>query len=137
MTALLKHDSRSSHIAVTIPLPPSVNRLYIRSRSGVTCTPEYKRWKHDAGWTLKAARIKPLQCDKYCFEMSVARLMRGDCDNRAKACIDLFVSLGLVPDDKHAAHVSVWRSPEVAPGSCKVLIYPFVSLFEAQSAEAG
>lgn len=137
MTALLKHDSRSSHIAVTIPLPPSTNRLYIRTRSGVTCAPEYKRWKHEAGWTIKAQRIKPLECERYCFELTAPARMRSDADNIIKPALDIFVSLGLIPDDKHAAHVSVLRSPEVAPGSCKVLIYPFVSLFEAQSAEAG
>lgn len=137
MTAPLKHDSRPGYIAVTLPLPPSTNRLYVRTRSGVTCAPEYKRWKHEAGWTIKAQRIKPLECERYVVEIGVPNSMRGDCSNREKATTDLFVSLGLVRDDRFAEHVSTYRSPKVAPNTCKVLIYPFGIACQAQSAEAG
>jgi Holliday junction resolvase RusA-like endonuclease len=109
-------------ISVTLPLPPSVNRLYVRTRAGVVCSSRYLRWKRDAGWVIRAARVRPLVCESYDAIIYVPQRMKGDIDNRIKAILDLFVSLELVPDDRRVARVTASRSNTTLPGTCDVVL---------------
>jgi Holliday junction resolvase RusA-like endonuclease len=41
---------------ITLPLPPSVNRLWRAGRRRVYRSRQYEAWRTEAGWTLKHQR---------------------------------------------------------------------------------
>jgi Holliday junction resolvase RusA-like endonuclease len=41
---------------ITLPLPPSVNRLWRAGRGRVYRSPRYEAWRIEAGWALKLQR---------------------------------------------------------------------------------
>ena len=90
---------------LTIPPPPSVNALFANAAGkGRVRSARYKQWAIAAGWRLQSQRsnwptIAPGQ--SYCIALRLPVDYRSDIDNAGKAPIDLLVSLGVVPDDKH------------------------------------
>lgn len=104
---------------VSIPIPPSVNAMYRNNKDAVPKgiytpsgnrrgrykTKEYRAWIERAGWEIKAQNPTPVT-GPYKLFLTLPRT-RGDPSNRIKSCEDLLVSLGLIPDDKHAVKVSV------------------------------
>jgi Holliday junction resolvase RusA-like endonuclease len=49
---------------ITLPLPPSVNRLWRAGRRRVYRSRQYEAWRTEAGWTLNtsARRASPATC---------------------------------------------------------------------------
>ena len=111
-------------IRLELPLPPSSNELFLNPRGGRgrrPLAPRYRAWRLEAGWIVKAARL-PKITGPYTFELLVPAKMRGDASNRIKAPEDLFVKLGVTPDDRFCQRAAAERSPDVAPGRCVVII---------------
>src|SRR4051812_17340519 len=91
---------------IVLPLPPSVNGLYSnRPGKGRVCTPEYRQWKHDAGWALQASPRAQF-AGPFRVRLLVPEKMRGDVDGRIKAAVDLLVRHKVTPDDRFAKSVS-------------------------------
>lgn len=72
---------------------------YSRGKKDRYKTSEYRDWI--AATTKELLPIVPLKSAKYELHIHLPKNMRGDIDNRAKSAIDLLVSLGATPDDKH------------------------------------
>jgi Holliday junction resolvase RusA-like endonuclease len=85
---------------ITIPIPPSVNDLYGVGKGGRRYLKRHvKAWREEAGWMLKDQDPVPVT-GRYKLFLSVPKT-RKDADNMLKPTLDLLVSLGLTPDDRH------------------------------------
>lgn len=96
---------------VAITTPPSVNSLYANKKGGGRRKSEtYKCWIRTAGQEIMAQRrkITPIR-GPYSIVIKVAKGTKGDIDNRAKATLDLLVSMGITDDDKHCQRCTVER----------------------------
>ena len=118
-----------------LPLPPSANRLWIRTKGGNALSPEYRAWKKEAGWIVKAARQPKIE-GRYGVVISLPEKMRGDSDNRIKATLDLLRSVGATDDDKHNADVRAVRSASVERGKCHVEVFA-IRASDRDAGEAG
>jgi Holliday junction resolvase RusA-like endonuclease len=88
-----------------IPPPPSVNALFSNvAGKGRVRSAKYKQWATAAGWKLQSQRANwPALAEgqPYAVALRLPMDYRCDIDNAAKGPLDLLVSLGIVPDDKH------------------------------------
>lgn len=110
---------------LTLPLPTSVNRLYVGKGKNCRKTSNYAAWLSEAGWRMNEARAKggykPLPAD--CWYWTDIRLPEnhiGDSDNRLKAMHDLLHEMGATPDDRWLKGGTYRRCPDVASGTCVV-----------------
>mgnify|MGYP000185409193 CR=1 FL=1 len=46
----------ASSFSLTLPLPPSVNRLYTGQGVNKRLTPQHSAWRSEAGWRMNEAR---------------------------------------------------------------------------------
>jgi Holliday junction resolvase RusA-like endonuclease len=68
----------------------------------------YVRWQRDAGWEIKQQRHGFSLQGAFGVQLEVGRgLSRADGDNLIKPVVDLLVALGVVPNDRHMAEVSM------------------------------
>ncbi len=129
-------------IVFDLPLPPSVNNLYVNIPGrGRTKAPSYRLWCNTAGVEAKiqklgwdyqvlAAHQGIILDQKYRLAIDVPENMRGDVSNRIKAVEDLLVSLQLTPDDRKSHSVTINRVDGVPKGRC------LVRILSARKAEA-
>ena len=100
--------SEQPTIMVTIPTPPSLNKLWVtapgkpRVRSA-----EYRAWAERAGWLLKMQIVgmAPLAC-RFNLDIEVP-ISRRDTGNHEKALCDLCESCGVVTNDGNAHRITV------------------------------
>ena len=94
-----------------LPIPPSVNELYLpNKRGGQRKSEKYKDWierAHKFYLVVKRSTV-PVR-GKYTFVMKVPATMRGDVDNRAKAALDFLANMKLTDDDRHCVSSTVKR----------------------------
>lgn len=92
-------------ITLRISVPTSTNDLHTGTGKNKRRTPEYDQWLKKAGWEVRAqlskAKIKRLVNGPWWSDIQLSEHDKADPDNRLKACHDLLVGLGTVPDDKH------------------------------------
>lgn len=108
-------------IEIVIPLPPPINS----TNAGRKHTRALTEWKAHAGWIIKCARLTPIE-GAYLFRMMVSRNActvqiepaemikgsdRADVDGRIKHAMDLFVTMGVTPDDRHCMKLTVEKVP--------------------------
>lgn len=110
-------------IDITLPLPPSTNGLFANAAKGRRISKRYADWREEAGWTLKQQR-PPAILGRFDLSLLVPQAMRGDISNRIKATEDLLVTHRLIEDDRHATSVKICRSPDVEPGTIRVIVEP-------------
>lgn len=112
-------------INLHLPVPPSVNSLYVnRSGRGRVTSPAYRRWKHTAGKMLLLQNTRPvltpatllIEIDQPRNRDGSIRRGRRDPSNRIKPVEDLLVAHGIIPDDSSehissvtARYVNNWR----------------------------
>ena len=106
---------------VTLPLPPSDNKLFANAKKGRIKTPEYRAWQIEAGYALNRANL-PLFDHWYSLTIHLPLNMRGDAGNRNKSIPDLLQAHGIIVDDKFEWSCFRSRSVDVAPGTCSVFI---------------
>lgn len=106
-------------VTLLLPLPPSVNGLFVNSRRGKGrfLSPAYKAWKWEAFAALASQKTIgfPRVSGPFHFRLTLPRAMRGDVDNRIKAILDFCVAQKITPDDALAQSVSAERG-DVDPG---------------------
>ncbi len=99
---------------LNVPPPPSVNALFANvAGKGRVRSARYKQWATAAGWRLQSQKsnwpsIAPGQA--YAVGIRLPIDYRGDIDNAPKAILDLLVSLGITPDDKHLVTLLICKS---------------------------
>lgn len=103
-------------ITLTLPLAPSVNRLWRISGKRMYKSPEYKAWLEEAGWMVKKQTRQTVD-GKYAIHIRAMRAnKRRDLDNILKATSDLLVSLKIVEDDSQCmALAAEWAEQSTAP----------------------
>ena len=111
-------------ITLTVPLPPSVNKLYSRGGpNGVYKQAKPRRWITEAGWEVRR-QLGPIVGVLFDADVAVdvqlPGTMRGDLDNRLKALLDLFTAMCVWRDDDQVADIRVRRLHGVT--ECVVVI---------------
>lgn len=93
-------------IVIWLPIPPSVNNLFVNAAKGKGRYPssKYTRWKRDAqaaiveqvcrGLVLPLTIQRPVN-----LQITISEKCRSDLDNCAKAVIDFIVAQGIILDD--------------------------------------
>ena len=95
-----------------LPFPPSVNEMYVTNKSGRGRgrypSDEYKAWKDHAAWELNAQKAKTFH-GRAIVHIDLDDTRQGDCDNRAKAVLDILVTTKVLTGDskKHVKRVSI------------------------------
>lgn len=89
-----------AYIQLTLPYPPSTNRLWRRAGKRIHKDAKYTAWLEEAGWVARE------QCSwglsgKYQLTILAARPDRRkrDLDNLIKPVSDLLASVGIIGDD--------------------------------------
>jgi hypothetical protein len=113
-------------ISILLPKPPSINAAYGNRKPGTGGRGRYptkvhREWKEAAGWTIVAAKLTPIS-GPYRFAIYLPLSKRFDASNFAKLAEDLFVSLGVTPDDRHMVSSLAEKHPDIPPGMCRVVI---------------
>lgn len=111
---------------IYLPFPPSVNAAYANSPgTGRVKTKRYHSWARVAGTDLNRQRPKRMKGRvEVWIYLEDSDNRRSDCDNRAKAILDLLVTHKIIEDDDkrfvRSCH-QVWS--ETTKG-CRVSIRP-------------
>jgi Holliday junction resolvase RusA-like endonuclease len=94
-----------------LPIPPSVNGLYINVRGrGRVKSARYRAWLKHAGWELQAQKgrmktiLGPVKVAIYAVRPKGQRA--PDIDNIQKALLDILVEHKIIEDDRHVVKVS-------------------------------
>lgn len=110
-------------VVLTLPMPPSVNGLWInvpgrrRVKSKI-----YKAWATAAGWELAIQRPSKIK-GRYNIRIEAARLRKGsDIGNREKSLSDLLVKHQVVEDDSLAEQISMAWSDMIEKGKVRVTV---------------
>jgi Holliday junction resolvase RusA-like endonuclease len=111
-----------------LPIPPSVNALYLNRKGGRgrgrIKTPAYRLWLAEADrWFLVQKRgLRPKTTGQLTILIELPASIRGDVSNRIKAAEDYLVSREITGDDKNNWEVTVRKDKLV--DCCKITISP-------------
>jgi hypothetical protein len=117
---------------VTLPLPPSVNAMFVRARLGSKVgkapSPQYRKWKLAARDIVMNAwneQDKPIIGKPYAVHIRVNVDHKGDIANREKALTDILVAtIPGFPDDCWANRVLIERDRTVDGAHIEVVTLP-------------
>ncbi|MCA0402042.1 MAG: RusA family crossover junction endodeoxyribonuclease [Proteobacteria bacterium] len=116
-------------LSITLPLPPSTNRIWRVARGRVHRSAEYLDWIDLAARALRDAGVTGAKVvGRYALQLFIPAKDRADADNRLKATCDLLVKQGLVPDDRFLEWALVQRSSAVSAGLCRVHVFEVADL---------
>ena len=115
-----------SLVRISLPMPPSLNNAFINVKGkGRVRSENYRKWADQAGWLVKAQRVKPFNVPvRVRIEINPENGRAFDLDNRTKAVLDLLVTHGVLHDDsnKWVRGVSIEQVEAGAP--CTVEVQP-------------
>jgi crossover junction endodeoxyribonuclease RusA len=87
-------------MTISLPFPPSANRLWRAGRGRIYLAARYKAWQKEAGWLLQSQR--PQKHDgpvSIKIELTPPDKRRRDPDNRVKPLLDLLTAHQVIKDD--------------------------------------
>jgi Holliday junction resolvase RusA-like endonuclease len=119
---------RSPHrrASLIITIPPSVNRAWVNvPGKGRARSAEYNRWREDAGWTIRAARIAKITGHVAIRIRAGVPARRRDLDNITKPILDALTAFGVIEDDGLAHRITSEWSAGVESGLVEVEIRQF------------
>ena len=103
-------------ITLTLPIAPSVNRLWRISGKRMYKSPEYKAWLDEAGWMVKQQTRQTIDGEYAIHIRALRSNRRRDLDNLLKATSDLLVSMKVVEDDSQCVALAAeWAKQATAP----------------------
>ena len=112
-------------IVLTLPMPPSTNRLWRIAGKRLIRSEAYKSWQIEAGWIIQgkkaAGRLRGLT-GPYLLDIEAARGRRRDLDNIVKAASDIRVKQGVVRDDSDCAGLTMRWTDDLARGTIRVRV---------------
>lgn len=85
-------------IVLDLPVPPSVNNLFVNTKKGRQIGEAYRAWLFEAGWMIQATRRSRIE-GPVCVSITVQDGGRADLDNLSKAPIDAMVRHGVIDGD--------------------------------------
>lgn len=116
--------SASYPFVCVLPPPPSVNELFGQAPGRKRFrTAKYNDWIEEAGLRLNAARPPKFKGQVW-ISIVYSDQGRGDIDNKAKACLDLLVSHGVIEDDSRP-HVRELRLSWGNNAGARIEVRPF------------
>lgn len=83
---------------VTLPVPPSVNRIYRYNSRGMYKTRAGRDWISASAWQIKA-ECTPLETAVVSLDAHFPDLRKRDLDNLLKCTLDAVVKSGVISDD--------------------------------------
>lgn len=93
-------------VQITLPHPPSANRLWIRAKRGMRKSDAYCAWLNEAGWFAKSQRPgKVLGAYKLSIHAPRPDKRARDIDNIIKPISDLLQAIGVVENDSYCEMV--------------------------------
>lgn len=109
-------------VALYLPYPTSVNRLWRKTATGVYRSPEYGTWFRAAGNELNAQNPGKVS-GPYELRIVLGRpdRRRRDLDNTVKAISDLLVTHGVIGDDSEAIKITLEWSDAITGAHVFVL----------------
>lgn len=113
--------------SVSIPIPPSVNGLYVNAPGkGRRKTGKYKQWLAAALWPIKAGL--PVLGTPISIEVRITGgrgfLIGSDVSNRIKAAEDALVKTGRIPDDnvRYVVDARATFTPGDGEAHCQLVV---------------
>lgn len=85
-------------MTITLPLPPSANRIWRKTPRGMIKAPEYRAWAEQAMWSVAAQWQQPAL--EYFGVTIKLPPTRRDPDNSIKPAVDALQAGGAIVDDK-------------------------------------
>jgi crossover junction endodeoxyribonuclease RusA len=114
--------------SLTIPFPPSANRLWRNVGAKTLKSAEYRAWLESARWAVKAQRPEAVG-GPYSLAMVASRPdnRRRDLGNLLKATEDLLVAIGVIEDDHLAQSIYMtWSATKPAkPATISLTVLPW------------
>lgn len=110
---------------IQLPLPPSVNNLFVNAGKRRVKSARYTEWLKAAGWELQAQ--KPAKVSgTFRFTMVAYRpdRRRRDLDNLIKPVLDLLKTHGVIEDDHltQSIHATWADGPMIVPAHVRVTV---------------
>lgn len=89
-----------SELTLSLPYPVSMNRLWMRGKTGMVKTPRYATWFQAAGLELNVQRPGRIE-GAFAADILIQRKdkRRRDLDNLTKGLLDLLQAHGVIEDD--------------------------------------
>ena len=113
-------------VSLALAMPPSTNSLWANAPGkGRVRTAEYRRWREDAGWMIKAARLPKITGRVAISIRAGLPARRRDLDNLTKPLLDALTSFGVIEDDGLAHRITSEWSAGVESGRVNVEIRQF------------
>jgi Holliday junction resolvase RusA-like endonuclease len=108
-------------VTITLPFPPSMNRLWKRGTTGMYRSPRYMSWIRAAGQELELQRPGCI-AGNYIIVIQLERKdnRNRDADNFLKACSDLLQQHGVIENDALAESVTAMWVPGIK--GCRVTL---------------
>ena len=115
-------SERAPDVALQLPPPPSMNRLWRFSHDGVHASQEYVRWLKQCG-PLVALQAGGYRVP-YRFHLRITLgEQRKDLDNNAKPIGDLLQRCRVITNDKHMRRLVLDIDPERTTGDVLVEVW--------------
>ena len=115
-------------LVLTLPEPPSTNRLFGVSKTGQRYPSRaYKAWIKEAGWQIRIQRVKAVT-GPYEVQIEISSISGLDADNAVKALADALVKMKITDDDRHCKSVTVSKVDTVERGQCRVVVWPWMQM---------
>lgn len=104
-----------------IPMPPSVNGLFVQVGDRRVKTKPYKAWRDEAGWMIASQGRRQMKGEvAVLIDVRKPDKRRRDIDNCVKAVLDLLVENGVIEEDSMVMDI---RARWVATGEpCTVTV---------------
>ena len=102
-------------ITLTLPLAPSVNRLWRIAGKRLIKSAEYKAWLEEAGWMVRQQTRQTIDGEYAIHIKALKSNRRRDLDNILKATSDLLVNLNIIDDSQCVALAAEWAKETTAP----------------------
>jgi len=112
-------------IVLWVPLPPSANNMWARTRYGMRLTERYRKWREEAGEIVSKLKPQDVLDGPVAIDLLVYRgkgwsKRKRDLDNFIKPTIDFLVVQNYLPDDNadivRAITILIAPNPDKAAG---------------------
>jgi crossover junction endodeoxyribonuclease RusA len=110
-------------IRLSLPFPPSVWDMYVGWGKTRRLSPEYTKWRGDAGVFMRGRNEKPVSTP-FCISICLKRPnKRQDLDNRIKPILDALQFYGIIKNDNLCERVTATWDHGMRE-ECVVLVMP-------------